>query len=60
MKFVGYSDSDWDRDLDERKFTHDYAYFLSLVPIAWLSKKKYKISLSPTNVECNKGVVTVG
>ena len=60
MKFVGYSDSDWDRDRDERNFTHDYAYFLSLVPIVWLSNNKSKISLSPTKVECNKNVVTVG
>jgi hypothetical protein len=41
MQLVGYSDTDWDGDLDERKFTSIYAFVLGSEAITWSGKKTY-------------------
>ncbi|XP_028123609.1 uncharacterized protein LOC114320744 [Camellia sinensis] len=42
---VGYSDSDWGRDLDETKSTSSFAFFLGNAAFTWSSKKQAILSL---------------
>jgi hypothetical protein len=53
---VGYTDSDWVGDLDDRKSTSGYVFHLGSGPIAWSSKKQASITLSSTEAEY-RGVV---
>jgi len=39
-KLTGYSDSDWCRDIDDRKSTSGYVFFMSNIAFSWLSKKQ--------------------
>ena len=38
-ELVGYSDSDWGGDQDERKSTTDYVFYLGSTAFSWISKK---------------------
>lgn len=39
FNLVGYSNSDWERDLDERKSTTGFAFFMGNTVFTWSSKK---------------------
>ena len=56
LELVGFSDSDWAADLNDRKSTLVFVFMLSNGPILWSSKKKHTISLSSVEAEY-KGVV---
>eukprot|EP00253_Pinus_taeda_P027357 PITA_27357 len=53
---VGFIDSDWDGDPDDRKSTTGYVFTLGSGPITWACKKKSSISLSSAKSEY-RGVV---
>eukprot|EP00253_Pinus_taeda_P026389 PITA_26389 len=53
---VGFTDSDWAGDPDDRKSTAGYAFTLGSGPITWACKKQAAISLSSAEAEY-RGVV---
>ena len=54
--FIGFTDSDWASDLDNRKSTAGYVFTLGSGPITWSCKKQSSISLSSAEAEYH-GVV---
>eukprot|EP00253_Pinus_taeda_P028326 PITA_28326 len=48
---VGFTDSDWAGDPDDRKSTTGYVFTLGSGPITWACKKQSVISLSSIQVE---------
>eukprot|EP00253_Pinus_taeda_P032207 PITA_32207 len=48
---VGFTDSDWAGDPDDRKSTAGYVFTLGSGPITWACKKKSAISLSSAEAE---------
>ncbi|XP_039017289.1 secreted RxLR effector protein 161-like [Hibiscus syriacus] len=50
-KLVGYSDSDWCRDIDDRKSTSGYVFFMGDTSFTWLSKKQPIVTLSTCEAE---------
>ena len=48
---VGYTDSDWAGDLDDRRSTPGYVFHLGFGLLAWSSKKQAAIALSFTKAE---------
>ncbi|XP_052483025.1 secreted RxLR effector protein 161-like [Gossypium raimondii] len=50
-KLIGYSDSDWCGDLDNRKSTLGYVFFLGNTAFTWLSKKQPIVTLSTREAE---------
>ena len=38
-KLVGYSDNDWSGDLDDRKSTTGFVFFMENTTFTWMSKK---------------------
>ncbi|CAI0559876.1 unnamed protein product [Linum tenue] len=48
---VGYTDSDYARDSDDRKSTSGYIFFLGGGAVSWPSKKKPVVTLSTTEAE---------
>eukprot|EP00253_Pinus_taeda_P021269 PITA_21269 len=53
---VGFTDSDWAGDPDDRKSTEGYLFALGLGPITWACKKQGAISLSSAKVEYHGAV----
>ncbi|MCI23952.1 copia-type polyprotein [Trifolium medium] len=51
MKLVGWSDSDYASDLDDRKSTYGYVFMLGSSSISWSSKKQAIVTLSTTEAE---------
>jgi hypothetical protein len=51
LKLEGWSDSDYDGDLDDRKSTSGYVFMLGSSPISWSSKKQPIVTLSTTEAE---------
>ena len=51
FRLVGYSDSDWGRDLDERKSTSGFAFFMGDAAFTWSSKKQAIVTLSTCEAE---------
>ena len=47
LRLVGYLDTDWARDLDERKSTSGYTFLLNNGSITWRSKKQTCIVVKP-------------
>ena len=45
-KLVGYSDSDWCGDIDDRKSTFGYVFFMGNTTFTWLSMKQSIMTLS--------------
>jgi hypothetical protein len=39
FELTGYVDSDWRNDIDDRKSTTGYAFFMGGTAFTWLSKK---------------------
>jgi len=50
-QLVGFTDSDWAGDLDDRKSTAGYVFTLGSGPITWACKKQAAISLSSAEAE---------
>jgi hypothetical protein len=48
---LGYSNSDWAGDRDDRKSTTGYLFLLGSTPITWRSQKQPCIALSSTEAE---------
>jgi hypothetical protein len=48
---VGFTDSDWAGDPDDRKSTVGYVFSLGLGPVTWACKKQQAIALSSTEAE---------
>ncbi|KAJ6883706.1 hypothetical protein NC652_030829 [Populus alba x Populus x berolinensis] len=51
FNLVGYSDSDWGRDLDERKSTTGFVFFMEDTSFTWSSKKQSIVTLSSCEAE---------
>ncbi|MBE2321243.1 Ty1/Copia family ribonuclease HI, partial [Solirubrobacter sp. CPCC 204708] len=51
FSLIGYSDSDWGRDLDERKSTTGFVFFLGNTAFTWSSKKQAIVTLSSCEAE---------
>ena len=47
----GFVDSDWARDLDQRRSTSGYVFNLFGGAVSWMSKKQSVVALSTTEVE---------
>ncbi|XP_061360229.1 secreted RxLR effector protein 161-like [Gastrolobium bilobum] len=50
-KLVGYFDSDWCGDLDDRKSTSGYVFFIGDTTFTWLSKKQPIVTLMTCEAE---------
>jgi hypothetical protein len=48
---VGFTDSDWAGDLDDRNSTLGYVFILGSGPVTWACKKQQAIALSSTEAE---------
>ena len=48
---VGFSDSDWGGDLDDRKSTSGYMFQLGGTAISWRSKEQTRVTLSTAEAE---------
>lgn len=48
---VGYSDSDWSGDMDDRKSTSGYVFDMGDMAFTWLSKKQPIVTLSTCEAE---------
>ena len=50
-KLIGYSDSDWVGDSDDRKSTTGFVFFLGDTAFTWMSKKQPIVTLSTCEAE---------
>ena len=48
VELTGYSDSDWARDIEDRKSTLGYAFNIQSEIVSWSSRKQPIVSLSST------------
>ena len=48
---VGFTDSDWTSNPDDRKSTVGYVFSLGSGPVTWACKKQQALSLSPVEAE---------
>ena len=53
---IGFTDSDWPGDPDDRKSTTGYVFTLGSGPITWSCQKQSAISLSSTEAEYHAAV----
>ncbi|CAL0332983.1 unnamed protein product [Lupinus luteus] len=51
LQLVGYSDSDWGGDKEDRRSTSAYTFFFCDAPISWSSKKQEVVALSTCEAE---------
>ncbi|XP_038695492.1 secreted RxLR effector protein 161-like [Tripterygium wilfordii] len=51
LQLVGYSDSDYAGDVEDRKSTSSFLYLLSSGAVSWSSHKQLVVTLSTTEVE---------
>jgi hypothetical protein len=49
--FLGYTDSDWAANPDDRKSITGYVLFLANGPVSWLTRRQKTIALSSTEAE---------
>ncbi|XP_047314378.1 secreted RxLR effector protein 161-like [Impatiens glandulifera] len=50
-KLIGYSDSDWCGDIDDRKSTSGYVFYMGDTTFTWISKKQPIVTLSTCEAE---------
>ncbi|KAK6147456.1 hypothetical protein DH2020_018368 [Rehmannia glutinosa] len=50
-KLVGYSDSDWSGDVDDRKSTTGFVFFMGDTAFTWMLKKQPIVTLSTCEAE---------
>jgi hypothetical protein len=48
---IGYSDSDWAENKDDRHSTTGFVYFMANAPVAWVSRQQKTMALSSTEAE---------
>ena len=48
---MGYSDSDWARDMDDKKSTTGFVLYIGDITFTWSSKKQSIVTLSTCKVE---------
>ena len=53
---VGFTDSDWADDPDDRKSTAGYVFSLGSGPITWACKKQQALALFSTEAEYRAAV----
>ena len=53
---VGFIDSDWASDPDDRESTTGYVFSLGYGPVTWACKKQQALTLSSTEVEYRAAV----
>ncbi|PKU59392.1 putative mitochondrial protein [Dendrobium catenatum] len=51
FRLVGYSDSDWASDMNDRKSTTGYVFFMGDIAFTWISKKQPIVSMSTCETE---------
>ena len=51
IKPIGFSDSDWAGDPDDRRSTNGYVFFYGKSPICWKSKRQATVALSTAEAE---------
>ena len=51
VELIGYSDSDWAGNLDDRRSTTGYAFSIGSGVVSWSRKKQPTVSLSSTEAE---------
>ena len=51
LTLVGYSDSDWDRRVEDRKSTSGCCFSLGSAMVSWFSRKQSSVSLSIVEAE---------
>jgi len=51
QELVGFCDSDYAGDLNDRRSTSGYVFFLSRAAISWSSRKQPVVTLSTTEAE---------
>jgi hypothetical protein len=51
VELIGYSDSDWARNMDDRRSTIGYAFNIGSRVVSWSSKKQPTVSLSSIEAE---------
>jgi hypothetical protein len=51
FKLVGYSDSDWGGDLDDRKSNTGFVFYMGSLAFTWSSKKQPIVTLSTCETE---------
>jgi hypothetical protein len=51
FKVMGYTDNDWCGDIDDRKSTLGYMFFMGDTTFTWLSKKQQIVTLSTCEAE---------
>jgi len=51
LQLQGYTDADWERDLDERRSTSGYIFTLTGGAISWCSKLRQPVDLSSMEAE---------
>ena len=51
FRLVGYSDSDWAGDLDDRKSTTGFLFYIGDTTFTWISKKQLIVTLSTCEAE---------
>ena len=50
-KLVGYSGSDWGGDVDDRKSTTGFVFFMGDIAFTWILKKQHIVTLSTCEAE---------
>ena len=56
LDLIGFTDSDWDGDGNDRKSTSRFVFMLGSGPICWSSKKQAALALSLVKAEYRGGV----
>ena len=56
---VSFTDSDWDGDPDDRKYTTDYVFSLGSGPVTWACKKQQALALSLAEAEYRAAVNSI-
>ena len=51
FRLVGYSDSNWGGNLEDKKSTIDFTFFISNMAFTWFSKKQPIVALSTCEAE---------
>ena len=51
LEYHRYSDSDYARDVETRKSTSGYVFFIAGGPVSWKSAKQHAVTLSSTKAE---------
>lgn len=51
LDYHGYSDSDYAGDVDTRKSTSGYIYFMANGPFSWRTARQHAVTLSSTEAE---------